>query len=295
MDGIVVFCNGARGAAVLRAIAQAGHGASRVFVPLSRTHQDAIVDACAAAGTTLEAVEDVNSASFARAFRATSTQLLLVAGFSSILREPLLSCAAHGAINLHAGRLPEYRGGSPLNWQIINGESTAGLSVIRLNQGIDTGPLLAEAEIVIGKDDTIADMHARANELFPKLTLEVLAGLDAGTLKSRTQDESRARYWHQRNDDDGRIDWSRHTAAEVHNLVRGLTRPYPGAFSELAGKRVRIFRSALPDRRIHGVPGRICYLQGDGPYVVCADCALLLLDYVLGDGDARLPQGGHLA
>jgi methionyl-tRNA formyltransferase len=153
--------------------------------------------------------------------------------------------------------------------------------------------VLGQGEILIGPGDTIADLHQRANGLFPQLVTEVLAKLEAGTLVEHPQDPARARYWHQRSADDGCIEWATMTARQVHDLVRGVTRPYPGAFSYADGQRVSVWRTAVPDMDLRGVPGRVCWIQKSGPYVVCADRAVLLLDYEV-EGSGRLRTGTRL-
>ena len=290
MRGIHVFLNAERGLAVVRSLVDAGHGIDAVHVPPGRLA--ALAQACSP-GLAVEAVAEVNDPAFVAGLAARRPELLLIAGYSQIFKDPLLAVARLGAINLHGGLLPQYRGGSPLNWQIINGETTAGVSVIRADRGIDTGPVLAEGMVAIGPDDTIGDLHDRANALFPGLVLEALAGLERGE-RGRLQDEAEAVYWHQRNDDDGRIDWAGMTACQVHDLVRAVTRPYPGAFCWLEGHRLRIFRTSLPPLTVRGVPGRICHLQGLGPLVVCRDRALLVEDYAGAEGRA-LRHGQRLS
>ena len=200
-----------------------------------------------------------------------------------------------GTINLHAGRLPEYRGGSPLNWQIINGEREAGISVVRMGHDIDSGEVLAEERIPISEAVTIADLHERAHALFPDLVLDVVGRFERGKLDGRSQATGNIGYWHQRNDDDGRIDWRHLMARQVFDLVRAVTRPYPGAFADLDGQRLRIYSVEIPERIIHGVPGRIVWVLGQGPYVVCRDRAVLLKDFALADGTRpRLATGMRL-
>lgn len=296
MDGVVIYLNGTRGLSVVDAIHAAGHGIARVVVPASKQAELARAPLFARLGQTPIGADDVNAPTFIAALAAARPKLGVIAGYSTIFRAPLIDLPALGTINLHAGRLPAYRGGSPLNWQIINGEAEAGVSVIRVDAGIDTGPVLAEARLPIGADETIAALHERANEVFPRLVLEVIAGLEKGTLKGRTQDEGEACYWHQRNDADGYLDWARLSAKAAHAMVRALTRPYPGAFGLLDGAKVRLYRSSLDVPMIRGAPGRIAYIGGRGPYVMCADRAIRIdeLD-IEGRPGARLPHGARLA
>ena len=291
----MLLLNGQRGIEVARALVGAGHGLVLAVIPSARAQDPGLVHGLSLMPVETIAVADANAQDCIEKIRSSRPNLMVVAGYSQILCRDVREIASHGAINLHAGRLPHYRGGSPLNWQIINGEKEAGLSVIQLDDGIDTGDILAQGIVEIGPDDTIGDLHERAVAVFPRLVLEVIAALESGNLVPVQQCASQSAYWHQRNDEDGRVDWARRTATEVHNLVRGLTRPYPGAFTYWGERRVRIFRTRVPDFVLRGVPGRVCYVQHQGPYVVCRDRALLVDDYQISGAEPdRLMHGSHL-
>jgi methionyl-tRNA formyltransferase len=235
---------------------------------------------------------NVNDPAVVAELRTFNPTIAIVAGFSSIFHLDLITVPALGVLNLHGGRLPQYRGGSPLNWQMIQGENPVGISVARMDAGIDTGDILAEADIEIGPRDTISDLHARANVLFAEMVLRVLSDIEAGRSLGRPQPAGQGCYWHQRSDADGCVDWIHWTATRADRFVRALTRPYPGAWSSIAGRRVRIFASEVPELRLMGTAGRICYIQKQGPYVVCADRAILVMSYVIeGEPDARLRHG----
>ena len=288
MQDIVIYLNGERGLATLEGIVAEGHGVARAVVPANLEGSD-FAERAGTAGAVVEAVADVNDPEFVSALSALKPQLGLIAGYSTIFKAPLIETPARGTINLHAGRLPQYRGGSPLHWQIINGEKTAGISVTRIDEGIDTGPVLAKAEFPIEATDTIADLHDKANRLFPELVLDVLRSMDDGTLTETPQDEAEAHYWHQRKPADGRIDWRRMTARQVHDLVRAVTRPYPGAFTEWDGKQVRVFGTELAENGFAGEPGSVSRSDG-GPAVACSEGAVLFTDFDIdGDAGAELP------
>ena len=220
----------------------------------------------------------------------------IIAGYSTIFKAPLLAIPSLGTLNLHAGGLPEYRGGSPLNWQIINGESKAGISVIRVDEGIDTGPVLAETSIEIGPRDTIRDLHERANELFPGLVVEAITRLKSKDPLGRVQSETNAQYWHQRSDVDGHLDFRHMRAVEADRMIRALTTPYPGSYAYCEGHKVRLFAADLPSMCVKGMPSRVCFIQGKGPYVVCTDRAILITNYEFENmPNQRLKHGQYLA
>ena len=135
--------------------------------------------------------------------------------------------------NLHAGRLPYYRGGSPINWQIINDEDHVVCSVIMASENFDEGDILAERQIQINDDKTVAELHVECNAAFAELTVETLRHAMAGTLMTTKQPTEGAAYWHQRSEADGKIDWEKLTSRQVFNLVRAITKPFTRALITL--------------------------------------------------------------
>ncbi|WP_339859747.1 methionyl-tRNA formyltransferase [Thalassospira alkalitolerans] len=285
MDGICLFLNGDRGVCVLRELLYQGHNVIQVILPQGKRGSDIALD-----------VEDMNiatyycysvkEASFHKWFYDLNPNIAIVAGYSDIFPQYLVDIPFLGTINLHAGDLPFYRGGSPLNWQIINGETHAGLSVIQMDAGIDTGDILSKAEIPILKDSNIGQLHAQANQIFPSLVLEALSLLERGE-QGTPQDIKFAAYWHQRSDADGQIFWRDMSAQQVHDQVRALSFPYPGAFSRLGEDVVRITQSELLEKDFCGVPGRILSVQRQGPIVICRDKGLLLKEYHFESNSSR--------
>jgi len=295
VNGIVFFVSGQRGLRSLAALCGRGHGVSCAVVPRLRGEDRTIRETCRDLAVDVVVADDVNDQSFIDILQSRRPQLFVIGGFPIIFKRPLLDVPVLGTINLHGGRLPEYRGGSPLNWQIIEGEPEIGISIVRTDEGIDNGDVLAETTFPLGINDDIQTVHAAANEEFPRLLVDVVEAMDRGDLVGRAQDETVARYWHQRNEEDGRIDWCKDGALRIHNLVRAITYPYPAAYCRWGDKRVRIFRAELASMTICGVPGRVIWLQGRGPYVVCADRAILLTEYSVEEvAAALLPNGVHL-
>ena len=218
--------------------------------------------------------------------------LAVIAGFSQRLSGTLLESPRLTTLNLHAGKLPQYRGGSPLNWQLINDEKLAWCSVIEASERFDEGPVLMEQSIELNDQKTIADLHHEANSMFRDLTLEVVKKMTQGNIKKRKQIQRDAVYWHQRSDSDGRIIWETMTARQVFNFVRALTKPYPGAFSYLDGKLVRIWEVQIVKEVFKGTAGRIVNIQGEGPLVICADKAIKIVSYS-SDSEVTLKSGSR--
>lgn len=204
-------------------------------------------------------------------------------GWPNILKPHELALPVWGWVNCHAGPVPHFRGGSPLNWQIINGATLLGVSVLKMTEGIDDGPVLAEQTFNLLPSEDISHAHAKANALFAGMVPQVLDRIALGEQPLRPQSGAPT-YWHQRDDSDGEIDWT-WSASRVHDFVRALTRPYPGAWTfarqgetlQTFFTRKRIWKTSLDCPDIRGRPGHIFNLQGKR-YAVCGDRALEILE-----------------
>ena len=277
MKNVIVFLNGFRGISVIESICKSKHEVIAIVTPSNTVGE--ILRTIRSFNINHLCLENINTEESILQLKYFAPKLFIVAGFSTILKQEVLDIPQIGTINLHAGRLPDYRGGSPLNWQLINGETEAGVSVILMDEGIDTGCVIAEDTFPITQNDSIADLHKKANEAFPSLVLKALNKLDVNDRNFTLQDENKAKYWHQRNDVDGKLDFEVMTMLEVDRMIRALTKPYQGAWASYEDKVVRFYAAKIPRIKIKGVPGRICYLQGQGPYVVCKDSAILIKKY----------------
>lgn len=151
-----------------------------------------------------------------------------------------------GVAGIHASLLPRYRGGAPLVWAVINGEQTAGVTLFYLDDGVDTGDVIAEEAFSIADEDTIATLLEKATNASIRLVCEQLPALAAGGAARITQDDSAATTYAQRSPEDGLIDWT-WPSERIRNFIRAQTRPYPGAFTRIAGKRVVIWDADVFD------------------------------------------------
>ena len=154
------------------------------------------------------------------------------------------SVAPLGAVGLHASELPRYRGGAPLVWQIIRGETSAGISLFYLEDGVDTGDVIGTLNFPIREHDTIAEAMERSESAAEALIEKFFPLLEKGMAPRLPQDETLASEFPQRSPEDGEIDWSR-AATEISNFIRAQTRPYPGAFTRIGGKRVTIWDAKI--------------------------------------------------
>jgi methionyl-tRNA formyltransferase len=146
------------------------------------------------------------------------------------------------AYGLHASLLPDYSGGAPLVWAMINGEERTGITMFQLGDGVDDGPIVGQLETLISAEDTIATLYERVEELGIQLLERHIPRLADGGVRLEPQDERRRRTFPQRGPEDGLIDWSQ-PAKRIHDFVRAQTRPYPGAFGRLEGARITVWTS----------------------------------------------------
>lgn len=185
--------------------------------------------------------KDINAKSSLDCLRRYQPDLLVLAGFTQILKKPAIELARLGTINLHGGRLPDYRGASVLNWQIINGKPKIGISLIFVDEGIDTGDIISQKEWQLKPKDTIKDAVETSLKLFPVMLLKAVKDIEAGRVKRIKQNPNAGRLYRKRRPEDGCFDPKTMTATAVYNLVRALTRPYPGAFYYYRGKKTVVW------------------------------------------------------
>jgi methionyl-tRNA formyltransferase len=175
-------------------------------------------------------------------FYKFKSDLFVIAGFSNILKKCIIDVPKYGSINLHAGSLPKYRGGSPLNWQIINNEKLIGLSIIKIDQGIDTGDIIVQNNFKMRKNYNIKKVHNIANKLFPKMTLSAINNI---INNQKLIKQGKGTYFKQRNDNDGRIFFKKYSGYMIERLIRALDKPYPGAWCYFDNKIMRIYKAKI--------------------------------------------------
>jgi methionyl-tRNA formyltransferase len=167
--------------------------------------------------------------------------VIVVAAFGQILRPPVLDLPPHGCLNVHASLLPRYRGAAPIAAAILAGEAVTGVTIMRMDEGMDTGPILAQARCPIAPDDTTATLSAALGDLGAQLLVDTLPAWLAGQVEARPQDPSQATYCRPLEKEDGRLDWTR-PAAHLDRQVRACD-PWPGAFTTWQGQRLKVLRA----------------------------------------------------
>jgi Methionyl-tRNA formyltransferase len=187
--------------------------------------------------------------------RELQLDVLFIIGWHRIVPQSVIATAPY-CLGMHSSMLPKNRGSSPINWAILREEATGGMTYFHLTAGLDSGDIIGQKPFPIAPDDSCDDAHAKATVAAAELLRENWDALRAGTLVRIPQDESQATVNPRRRPEDGLIQWNR-TARELDAWVRGLTHPYPGAFTIFRGKRLLIWKAGISERPVTEAPGTI--------------------------------------
>jgi methionyl-tRNA formyltransferase len=232
----------------------------------------------------------LRSGKAAATLRGFKPDVVVVAAYGLILPRAILEVPAKGCLNLHASLLPRWRGAAPIERAIMAGDAETGVVVMRMEEGLDTGPVALAERIAIEPDANAGEIREKLALIGAGLMTRALAMLEHGGLAFTPQAEADVTYAHKIDKAEARIDWTR-PASDVHNLVRGLA-PFPGAFFEAdLGKgmeRVKVFRARIAQGA--GTPGRVL---DDGLTIACGEGALRLL-VVQRAGKVPMPAGDFL-
>lgn len=219
--------------------------------------------------------EKVRDGTLCAAIAPLKPDALVVAAYGRILGKDLLGLAPHGAVNVHGSLLPKYRGAAPIQWAVANGEVEAGVTIMQMDEGLDSGAMLLQRAMPIGPADTAEALSPRLAVLGGEALVEALALLSAGRLTPVKQDPSEVTLAPILTREDGRIDWSR-PAAVIAARLRGFT-PWPGAWTTLDGKTVKLLEVELLDAPARGAAGAGEKLAGRGLAVACGGATALLV------------------
>jgi methionyl-tRNA formyltransferase len=210
----------------------------------------------------------------AETFRSFDADVAVVVAYGMLLPKPILDAPQLGCLNLHASLLPRWRGAAPIQRAIMAGDQETGVAVMKMEEGLDTGPVAMVERVAIAPEMNAGELHDRLMVLGADLMVRALAALSRGGLSFTPQPEQGVTYAHKLTNDDGRIDWTR-PALAVHDHVRGLS-PFPGAFFTAdfgkGQERVKVLRATLG--KGSGAPGTL--LNADGT-ISCGDGAVRLL------------------
>jgi len=267
-------------ARALEALIAAGHEIAAVYSqpprPAGRGHKlvkSAVQTLAESHGIEVRTPERLKSPDEHAAFAALNLDLAVVAAYGLILPKAILDAPKLGCLNIHASLLPRWRGAAPIQRAILAGDAETGVTIMRMDVGLDTGPMLLKGAVPIGRWTTSASLTGELADLGAGLVVEAIARLEKGELPDIPQPEDGMTYAAKLDRADGIVDWTR-SAAEIDRQIRALS-PWPGTSFELNGERIKLLE-ATPTGA-HGTPGTIVGTAEDGsPIAACGTGALKL-------------------
>ncbi len=224
----------------------------------------------------------------------TEADVMVVAAFGQLIPSGILHMKKYGCINVHASLLPKYRGAAPIQWAVIDGEKESGVTIMQMDEGLDTGDMLAKAVVPLDEKETGGSLFDKLSIAGAKLCVETLAKLEKGEITAEKQGESPTAYASMLKKSMGNIDWTK-DAVSIERLVRGLN-PWPSAYTTLNGKTMKIWQcDVLPDEEgaSKGTCGEILEVTKKAMIVKTGDGRLALTEIQLA-GKARMDAGAFL-
>jgi len=272
---VVVFAYSEIGHACLEALLRRGANVVAVY-----THADSPAETiwfpsvgklAHDAGIPVRLDADLKTPEALAAFRALEPDLVLSFYYRDMVPMAALESVRLGAYNMHGSLLPKYRGRAPVNWAVALGERETGATLHVMTRLADAGDIVDQERVPIGPDDTALEVHARVRDAAVRIIDRTLDALLAGTAARKPQDNAAATKFGRRRREDGEIDWSRN-AADIHNLVRAVTHPYPGAFAKFGRSTLTIWRTARAPAGTNGATKRgSIHVDGARAFVAAGD------------------------
>ena len=277
----------------LDAIVAAGHQVSLVVTQPDRPKgrkQELIPSPVKAAalrhGIEVSQPERIRRPEALRRMKELAPDAMVVVGYGQIIPQSAIDIASLGIINVHASLLPELRGAAPIQWAIARGLKRTGVTTMRIDAGLDTGDILLRWETPIGPNETAPELSVRLAAAGADLLVETLAGLCAGSIQPRPQQDSQATYAPILKRENGRIDWT-NPAQQIHDLIRGF-QPWPGAHTSFRGQSLHLWRSRVVRNEHRDLPPGTL-LQNESVVAVAGDGAVLELIEVQLEGRKKMP------
>ena len=290
----VVFAYHDMGCTGIQALLDAGYDIEAIF-----THPDnagennffgSVARLAAEQGITVYAPEDVNHPLWVERIRAMAPEVIFSFYYRSLLSDEILNLAPKGAFNLHGSLLPKYRGRAPLNWVLVNGEKETGVTLHRMTNRADAGDIVAQQSVAIADSDVALTLHRKLCAASQTLLGDALAKIRSGQTDERVQDHSQATYVGRRTPEDGRLEWEK-PAQALHNLVRAVSDPWPGAFGYVGTNKFIVWKSRVRTDMEAAKPGSVLSVA---PLVVA--CGEGALEIVTGQSaNGVYMQGAQLA
>lgn len=218
--------------------------------------------------------DNINSEESIGIIKKENPDIIVVVAYGQILKEAILNIPKFGCINVHASILPKYRGAAPINWVIINGEKSTGITTMFMEKGLDSGDMLLKKETEIFDDETAGELHDRLMKLGAELLLETVSGLETGSIHRIPQDHHKATYAPMMSKNLGKVNW-KEKAINIRNLVRG-TQPWPGAFTTYKDTIMKILEVDIVDGFNSEEPGKVIKVDDEGIYIATLDKCIVI-------------------
>jgi len=227
--------------------------------------------------------EKIRTDEFFEEIKSFKPDLICVTAYGKIIPKNILDLPKYGCLNVHASLLPKYRGAAPINWAIINGEKTTGITTMLMDEGMDTGDILLKKEIEIGEDNTSIELGEKLSTIGAGLLIETIEKAENDEIRPIKQNDSEATSAPIIKKDVGKIDWNK-SAEEIRNLIRG-TQPWPGAFTSYNGKNIKIFKASV--NSIVREPGKVL-VSDEGKLIIGTKSNSLEIEEIQIEGGKRL-------
>ncbi len=298
MTRIAVFGYSDTGHACLKFLLERGEDvvlvATHADDPKEPRWFDSVADLARSRGIEPAIVEDARDPAALARVKAAQPELLFSFYYRGILPRGILELPRLGAYNIHGSLLPKYRGRAPVNWAVLRGEKATGATLHVMTEKPDAGDIVDQEEVPIGPDDTAIEVQKRVTAAAVKILERRLEELKKGTAPRRPQKEADATTFGRRGPEDGAIEWNR-TAEEVHNLVRAVTHPYPGAFTDIFGGKTFLWKTSLPGLGAHdNFPGQIRTERGR-LYVSCEDDRYVEILRIQREGEEEMDAAAFIS
>ncbi|WP_353093942.1 methionyl-tRNA formyltransferase [Tissierella praeacuta] len=235
--------------------------------------------------------DSINDIESVDRIKSINPDFIVVVAYGQILKKDILEMPKCGCYNVHASLLPKYRGAAPINWAIINGEKETGVTIMEMEEGLDSGDMLLWKSIPISLDDDAVSMHDKLSILGGELIVEALDGIKNGILNKTPQNHNLSTYAHMLNKSMGRINWS-DRGENIINLIRGL-KSWPSAYTQYKDEIVKIHKASLIDKIKEGKNGEIIKVDNNGIYVNAKD-KTIIIEEVQFPGKKKLKVGEYL-
>ncbi len=244
----------------IEALLECGYEIAAIFTHTDNPNEniwfESVAELAAEKGIPVYAPDDINHAVWEKRIRAIAPDILFSFYYRNMVKAPILGIPKHGCINLHGSLLPAYRGRCPVNWAIVNGETETGVTLHYMTPKADDGDIIAQRKIDISYEDTAKTLFNKTIAEAETLLAETLPAIKDGTAPRTAQDASKASYYGGRKPADGEIDWTL-DAESVRNLVRAVTKPYPGAFTFIGDRKCLLWQVSTKSGKANASPGTI--------------------------------------